>query len=131
ALHALDPRSGRATYASARHLPSLLLTRSGDVQPLSSTGAPLGLLSPGLPYDATSVVVEVGDVMVLCSDGVPDAQNVQGEEFGEESLLEIVHAFRHEPAAALVEKIFSAIDDFAGEAPQFDDITLMVLRRLS
>ncbi len=131
ALLELDPGSGRATYVSAGHINSLLVKRSGNVQPLSSTGAPLGLLPPGLPYDATSVVIEVGDVMVLCSDGVPDAQNVQGEEFGEERLLEIVQAFRHEPAAALVEKIFSAIDDFAGEAPQFDDITLMVLRRLS
>ncbi len=107
----LDPATGRASYVSAGHINSLVVTRSGDVVPLGSTGAPLGLLPPGLPYDTTMIDLRPGDCLVLCSDGVPDAQNEAGDEFGEARL--------------------TAIDACAGVAPQFDDITLLVFRRLA
>jgi len=111
ALVKLDPATGRASYVSAGHINSLVVTRSGDVVPLGSTGAPLGLLPPGLPYDTTMIDLRPGDCLVLCSDGVPDAQNEAGDEFGEARL--------------------TAIDACAGVAPQFDDITLLVFRRLA
>lgn len=126
----LAPATGRATYVSAGHINSLLFTRSGIVS-LGSTGAPLGLLPPGIPYEGTPVEIGPGDCLVLCSDGVPDAQNEAGDEFGEERLAVIVSAARHESAAAIVTRVLAAIDDFVGATPQFDDITLMVLRRLS
>ncbi len=66
---------------------------------------------------------------MLFSDGVADAQNDDGEEFGDERLLQIVRASRDQPPEALVQRVFDAIDRFAGDAPQFDDITILVLRR--
>jgi serine phosphatase RsbU (regulator of sigma subunit)/putative methionine-R-sulfoxide reductase with GAF domain len=130
ALLELSPATGKATYVSAGHIHSLLLTQDGDVVRMGSTGAPLGLLPPGLPYDGTPVEIGPGDCLVLCSDGVPDAQNEAGDEFGEERLSAIVCAARHEPAESIVTRVIEAIAHFAGAAPQFDDITLLVLRRL-
>ena len=130
ALLELAPATGRASYVSAGHINSLLVTKPGDVVALGSTGAPLGLLPPGLPYDTTAFTVEPGDCLILCSDGVSDAQNETDDEFGESRLTAIVREARNQPSAEIVSRVFDAIDQFAGAAPQFDDITLMVLRRL-
>jgi serine phosphatase RsbU (regulator of sigma subunit) len=130
ALLELDPATGHASYVSAGHINSLLVRNSGEVVPLGSTGAPLGLLPPGLPYETTAVSLEPGDCLVLCSDGVPDAQNERDEEFGEGRLTAIVQESRRRSSTEIVSQVFDAIDQFAGAAPQFDDITLMVLRRL-
>jgi sigma-B regulation protein RsbU (phosphoserine phosphatase) len=115
---------------SAGHINSLIVSSSGTVVALGSTGAPLGLLPPGMPYDATAIDLHEGDCLVLCSDGVPDAQNEAGDEWGEGRLTALLQDSRNEPSAAIVAKVFEAIDAFAGAAPQFDDITLIVLRRL-
>ncbi len=129
ALLELTPATGRASYVSAGHINSLLVKTNGEVVSLTSTGAPLGLLPPGMPYDSTAITIEPGDCLILCSDGVPDAQNEGDEEFGEHRLMAIVQEARHHPSAEVVSRVFDAIDQFAGAAPQFDDITLMVLRR--
>jgi sigma-B regulation protein RsbU (phosphoserine phosphatase) len=129
ALLELDPASGAARYVSAGHIDSWLVRYDGETVPLASTGAPLGLLPPGLPYEETRVVLAPGDVVVLCSDGVTDAQNEAGEEFGEERLGAIVKASRAEGADVMVSRVFEAIDAFAGAAPQFDDITMLVVCR--
>jgi serine phosphatase RsbU (regulator of sigma subunit) len=130
ALFELEPDSGVARYVSAGHAQNLVLKASGEVIRLSSTGAPLGLLGPGLAYQQTDLVLESGDCVVLYSDGVPDAQNESDEEFGEDRLLDVLRASREAPAEVIVARVFEAIDAFAAGAPQFDDITLLVLRRL-
>jgi sigma-B regulation protein RsbU (phosphoserine phosphatase) len=83
-----------------------------------------------LPYESSDICIGPGDIVVLYSDGVPDAQNPNDEEFGEERLREVIRAAAAEPARAIVTRVFAAIDAFVGDAPQFDDITLMVLKRL-
>jgi len=125
----LDLESGAARYVSAGHVDCLLVKAGGTAVRLCSTGAPLGLLPPGLPYEETPVSVEPGDCLVLHSDGVGDAQNDRGEEFGDERLLDLLVRSRTQPAAAIVDRVFEAIDQFAAETPQFDDITILVLRR--
>ncbi len=130
ALLQFTPATGRAGYVSAGHINSLVVKGNGDVVLLGSTGAPLGLLPPGLPYETTVVDIQPGDCVILCSDGVPDAQNETDDEFGEGRLTAIVREARNQPSAEIVSRVFDAIDQFAGAAPQFDDITLMVLRRL-
>ena len=83
-----------------------------------------------MPYAATAIDIHAGDCLVLCSDGVPDAQNEAGDEWGESRLTTLLQECRGESSAVIVSKVFAAIDAFAGAAPQFDDITLIVLRRL-
>lgn len=116
-------------FVSAGHIDCLLVRTNGAAVRLSSTGAPLGLLPPGLPYEEIAVSIAAGDCLVLFSDGVADAQNDAGEEFGEERLLDLVIGSHAESAAAIVDRVFEAIDAFAEGAPQFDDITIMVVRR--
>jgi serine phosphatase RsbU (regulator of sigma subunit) len=127
----LTPSDGCARYVSAGHVNTLVTSSAGDTVLLASTGAPLGLLPPGLPYTETPVVLGRGDTVVLYSDGVVDAQNDAGEEFGEERLSAIVRDAHGIAADDLVARVFDKIDAFAGPAPQFDDITMLVLRRLA
>ena len=130
ALLELAPASGTAAYVSAGHINSLLIRQDGEAVMLGSTGAPLGLLPPGLPYDDTTIQIAAGDCVVLCSDGVPDAQNEAGDEFSEVRLVATVDANRHESAEVIVTRVLDALDEFVGKAPQFDDITVLVLRRM-
>jgi sigma-B regulation protein RsbU (phosphoserine phosphatase) len=129
AMLELDPASGVGRYVSAGHINSWLIDRDGAPRSLASTGAPLGLLPPGLIYDETEVVIAPGDCLVLCSDGVIDAQNLAEEEFGETRLAQAIADVRDRPAAEIVSHVIAAVDAFAASAPQFDDITLLVVRR--
>jgi sigma-B regulation protein RsbU (phosphoserine phosphatase) len=130
ALLDLDVRTGAGRYLSAGHVDCLLARAAGAAVPLASTGAPLGLLPPGMPYEETPVSLEPGDSVLLYSDGVVDAQNADGEEFGEARLLDIVQQMHRLTGSELVDRVFDAIDQHAAGAPQFDDITLLVVRRL-
>lgn len=130
-LGELGPADHRVRYVSAGHTNSLLLHRNGEAAWLASTGPPLGLLPPSLPFDESAVDLGPGDTLLLFSDGVVDAENSAAEEFGEGRLLDITRASAAEPAAVVVARVFDAIDAHAGTAPQFDDITLLVLRRLA
>jgi sigma-B regulation protein RsbU (phosphoserine phosphatase) len=125
----LDLQSGAARYVSAGHVDCLLIRADGETVRLCSTGAPLGLLPPGLPYDEVLVTVAPGDCLVLYSDGVADARSDSGDEFGDERLLDLLVGSRTQPASVVVDRVFESIDRFAAGAPQFDDITILVLRR--
>jgi sigma-B regulation protein RsbU (phosphoserine phosphatase) len=129
ALLDLDPATGKARYLSAGHVDCLHHAAAGTWTSLRSTGRPLGLLPDGPPYLETELVIARGDQLILYSDGVTEAQDEAGEEFGEERLQAVVHEAGGLPADVLADRILAAIDAFAGAAPQFDDITLMVVRR--
>ena len=123
------PATGLATFVGAGHVDNFVLESDGSCACLSSTGMPLGLVEPGLPYESRTRTVAPGDCVVLYSDGVTDAQNLQDEEFGEDRLKDVVRASADRPAAEIVAGVFTAIDAFAGNAPQFDDITLCIIKR--
>ena len=129
ALAELTPESGGLNFVGAGHLDNLILRPDGSSITLQSTGAPLGLLPAELPYTQTAHRLEPGDYLVLYSDGVTDAQNQAGEEFGEARLLDVLRAETKRSAEVLIDHILAAIDSFAGHAPQFDDITVLVVRR--
>ena len=84
---------------------------------LSSTGTPLGLLPPGLPYGESHRSLAPGDTLVLFSDGVTEAQNAADEEFGEARLLDVLRAAGGQPADVIVDRVMTAIDAFAGRGP--------------
>lgn len=125
----LIPKSGDARFVSAGHVSGLWLRANGDLTSLDSTGVPLGLLPPGPGYEETRLSLESGDCLALFSDGVVEAQNSGDDEFGEDRLREILRAASDQPAEAIIARVFDEIDRFAGAAPQFDDITIMVLKK--
>jgi serine phosphatase RsbU (regulator of sigma subunit) len=130
ALVELAPASGALTFVGAGHLDNLVLRASGDVEALVSTGTPLGLFSADTPYDQSTHQLDPGDALVLFSDGVTEAQNAADDEFGEARLFEVLRECPGQPGTEVIDRVFAAIDAFAAGAPQFDDITVLVARRL-
>jgi sigma-B regulation protein RsbU (phosphoserine phosphatase) len=129
ALVELHPESGQLTFVGAGHLDNLVLRADGEAVRLSSTGPPLGLLPIATPYEETGCTLAAGDTLLLFSDGVTDAQNADGDEFGEARLLEALGEAAALPVDGVLDAVFSAIDRFVDGAPQFDDITLLAVRR--
>lgn len=128
ALLLVDSETGRCQYVGAGHTESLLVRADGRLEWLGPTGIPLGLFT-GMTWDEQQVTLNPGDTLVLYSDGVSEAQTVNYDEFETERLAEIVRAARHEPPDAIIAQVLEAVDRFIEGAPQFDDITLMVLQR--
>ncbi len=127
-LMAYDPGTGGCVYANGGHNDGILLRRDGGVELLATTGLPLGLFA-NAAYEEGRVTLAPGDLLMLYSDGVTEAWDVNEEEFGTERVIDVLRAHRPEPAAAIVDHMIRGIDAFAGTAPQHDDITLMVLKR--
>jgi serine phosphatase RsbU (regulator of sigma subunit) len=125
----LELATGAITFVSAGHVDNVILRANGDAIKMSSTGRPLGLLPPGFPFTHSSHHLEPGDVLVLFSDGVTDAVDESDQEFGEERLLDALRLTAGLPLADIASAAVSAIDRFAGSAPQFDDITMLMVRR--
>ncbi|MBL7184341.1 MAG: PP2C family protein-serine/threonine phosphatase [Anaerolineae bacterium] len=126
-----DPQSRLLTYVNAGHNPPLLYnTLTGEQDWLRPTDMIVGIM-PGRPYEAQERQLSPGDVLVLYTDGVTEAFNTTHEMFETERLVDAVRAHRTASAQELVEAIEAAVTAFAGEAPQSDDLTLLVMRCLS
>jgi sigma-B regulation protein RsbU (phosphoserine phosphatase) len=126
----LDTKTGWLTYANAGHNPGYLLRagEDGSFDTLSKTGIPLGMFEE-MEWQQAKIQINPGDVLLLYTDGVTEAQNVLDEEYGDDRLLEIGRANMNQPAEEIKEAIMNSIFDFVDEAPQFDDITLLVVAR--
>jgi phosphoserine phosphatase RsbU/P len=127
-LCVVDPQNGDLVYCNAGHNPPLLARRGGEVKRLEEGGPVLGVL-PRLDYKKQYCHLEFGDVIVLYSDGVTEAISPSAQMFGEEKLVRILQEKRHEPADLILKAVNQAVQDWIGEAPATDDITLMVARR--
>ncbi len=125
----MSPVTGAITFVGAGHLDNVILRADGQVVPLTSTGQPLGLLPPMIPYGETSATLREGDSLVLFSDGITEAQNASGEEFGDARVLEVLTSAASTSPDVMIDRLFAAIDGFVGDAPQFDDMTILVCRR--
>ncbi len=125
----LNPKNGNFIYCNAGHHPVLLI-RSGDssVEELERTGIPLGVFDE-TSWSKESVEIGEGDALVLYTDGITDAQNAAEEFFGLERLKEVVKKHHKKPAKELHELLLKEVCDWVGDAPKFDDITLMVIVR--
>jgi sigma-B regulation protein RsbU (phosphoserine phosphatase) len=126
----LDPVTGTLTYCNAGHNPPCLLSSQNEspVQELRRTGIPLGVFR-GETWEHGVVQFAPGDVLVLYTDGVTDAQDEHETFFDEERLCETAQANLGRPAQDVQDGLIAAVQEFVGDAPQFDDITVMVVVR--
>jgi sigma-B regulation protein RsbU (phosphoserine phosphatase) len=90
-------------------------------------GVPLGSFG-GSAYDEVTYDLTAGDVILFCSDGVFEANDARGREFGVERLSQVVLDSRTQPARAIVEEVFTAVADFRGEARAKDDMTVVAIK---
>jgi sigma-B regulation protein RsbU (phosphoserine phosphatase) len=125
----LDPASGEVTYVNAGHPPPLLCcAASGDLTKWMPTGMALGVVED-TPFEQRTAHLERGDLLVFYTDGVPDAMDAQGHQFGMERLQRIVHDQHGAPAAEVAAAILQGINDFAGSEDPFDDVAIIVVKR--
>jgi len=118
--------AGRLTYCNAGHNPPMLFTR-GSVLRLEQGGMVLGLFGHAQFAQAT-LQLDPGDVLVVFSDGVSEATDVAGEEFGDDRILSCIGANLHLDPAALLEQLLAAVRQFSEGTIQRDDVTALVLR---
>lgn len=128
-LGVLETATGRLRYTNAGHNPPLVLRASGTAEQLGSTGAPLGLLDQA-PYHAGETVLDPGDVLVLYTDGLVEAENPESEEYGLERLTAVSLQGRAEPCSMLAGILARDLEEFARGVPFADDRTLVLARRL-
>jgi sigma-B regulation protein RsbU (phosphoserine phosphatase) len=125
----LDPSTGTLNYCNAGHNPPLLLRGGGgEVQELRRTGMFLGVMSDAT-WERATAQMSPGDVLLLYTDGITDAQNRQGEFFGDRRLHQALRASPALSARGIHDTLVATLHDFVGDTPQFDDITLMVVVR--
>lgn len=125
----LDGNERVLSYVNAGHNPPLLLHPDGTMEELSPTGPVVGLLDdPG--YTDGEARLFRGDVLVMYTDGVTEAINAREEMFGDERLRAVIRRTTGLPCAEIIAAIRQEVAAFCGKAPQFDDITLMVLKVL-
>jgi sigma-B regulation protein RsbU (phosphoserine phosphatase) len=116
---------------------TLTVANSGAVQPIicrggrSTTvrveGFPLGMF-PEAAYDEQVIATEPGDAVVFVSDGILDAENAQGEMYGEERLARVLCGYRDRPAGEIAETILQDVTKFQAGKERFDDETIIVVR---
>ena len=121
-----DDSSRRLRYVNCGHLPPLLLRADGKLERLTATNTVLGLFEKWACAVA-EVLLAAGDTLVPYTDGVTEAENANGEQFGESRLVETALAQRHLPVSSLLETIVTTVQEFSG-GEQADDITLVLAR---
>jgi sigma-B regulation protein RsbU (phosphoserine phosphatase) len=123
-----EPATRTLTYCNAGHNPPLLLnTLDGGETWLNPTGAAIGLLESYNPT-AQAVSLRQGDILLFYTDGVTEASNPQGEQFGSERLAQVVRQNGKLPAQELVHVLRQTLNDFSDNKPLEDDATLLVCR---
>ncbi|GAB4406217.1 MAG: hypothetical protein OHK0052_27700 [Anaerolineales bacterium] len=133
----LDPKAGTLIYSNAGHNPPYLLrapngstSNEEDIETLSlgKTGIPVGI-DEDTRWEQRVIHIEPGDVLILYTDGITEAQDPTGNFFDDDLLVEAAESRMGQPAFEIQSAILDSVQTFVGEHPQSDDITLMVLAR--
>jgi len=123
----LDPATRGLIYINAGHNPPILRREAGEVERLEAGGLPLGI-KPDARYDSGAMTLRAGDLLAVFTDGVVEAENKNGEEYGEPRLLELLSASPQGTVQEQLNRLMASVNTFAGSARQHDDITCLLLR---
>jgi ActR/RegA family two-component response regulator len=126
----LEPEIGRLRYVNAGHSPPMLLSsqKGKPVDRLGRTGIPLGVMDSSV-WGQKIARLASGDLLLLYTDGVTEAQDRYGDFFGEHRLMDALRSLHGRPASAVLESVMGALSRFTGDAPRQDDRALVVLAR--
>jgi sigma-B regulation protein RsbU (phosphoserine phosphatase) len=120
-------RQGEFQFVNAGHVSPLVICADGGVRSLEAENFPVGLFARAI-FSVERAQVQPGDLIAICSDGVTEARDLDGELFGEHRLREFLEGCAGQSAQDVCRSVVARVHDFVGEAPQSDDITLTVLR---
>ncbi len=125
-IYGMISPEGRFLYTNAGHNAPILVSGS-SVRRLEVGGLVLGLFEHAI-FEEEALALSPGDVIVSFSDGVTEAMNTEGEEFGDDHLVDLVQSYRDKTPEALLEALMADVRTFCGEATQSDDITIVLVR---
>ena len=125
----LEPATGRLTYTNAGHNTALLVHADGTIEDLTTCGLPIALL-PEATYERREVQLEPGAGLLIYTDGITEAENKAGDEYGLDRLRTSYARNFRLPIAELAEAIQSEVSEFVGEVPFADDRTMLLLQRV-
>jgi sigma-B regulation protein RsbU (phosphoserine phosphatase) len=125
----LSEKDGTLTYVNAGHNPPIVFRRrNGSLEELMPTGIALGAVEQ-MHYFSEKIAVETGDIIVMYTDGITESVNTIGEDFGEDRLRMIICENAMHSSKEILTTILDAVSTFSSGLPQFDDITLMVIKK--
>jgi len=125
----LDPSQGKLTYINAGHNPPLIGRIDGSIEQLSSGGFPLGII-PTAEFELGEMALDPGETLLIYSDGVSEANNIAGDEYGLDRLADVLKKNLNSSASGLRDKVESSLSSFTQTAPANDDITLVIVKRV-
>lgn len=124
----IAPANGTVKFVNAGHLPPVLV-QNGRVQKLEKGKAALGIM-PNAIFEERTLELGTEQVLLAYSDGLTEAQNARGEFFGEHRLAEILSGIQNVTSSRIGEQLLAAVDVFVGDVRMFDDISIVVLKRV-
>jgi serine phosphatase RsbU (regulator of sigma subunit) len=123
----VDPRGGKISFLNAGHNPAMIIRLDGTVELLNASGLMIGAFDFG-DWKEESVELSEGDLLFVYTDGVTEAE--RGEElYGEERLIKAINDAKNGTADEIVDRLMKEIIDFAGDTPQSDDITMLLIKK--
>ena len=127
-LAEFDPASRSFTYINAGHNAPLLRRDSGAIERLGVGGLPLGV-QPDARYESATVVLHSGDWLAIFTDGLVEAANERGEEYGEQRVINVLNGGAENTPSTLISRLMVDLDFFVGNnLPLADDVTCMLVR---
>ena len=127
-LAILNTSENTLCYTNAGHNHPLLFSKGKDPVRLRAGGIPLGIFKHFV-YQEDKIPIQKGDLLVIYSDGITEATDKRGKELGLDELISTARYHKESSAANIIEAITAEVDDHSGDAPQVDDITLVVVKR--
>ncbi|MBL7085397.1 MAG: serine/threonine-protein phosphatase, partial [Candidatus Omnitrophica bacterium] len=125
-----DPAKDEISLASAGHLPPLVFRNSQSVEKIDvSEGIPLGLMEEA-EFTQKEVKLNKGEIVLLYTDGITEARDKKGKEFGEERIIQTFKDTQDLTSQKVIQKLKDSLSAFVGRTPQHDDITLLALKAL-
>jgi sigma-B regulation protein RsbU (phosphoserine phosphatase) len=125
-LGEFDPATGSMTYVNAGHN-SPILRHARAIERLDAGGVPLGI-RPDAAYECGTAVLASGDLLLLFTDGIVEAENEQQQEYGESRLMSCVETSATMSSSEVLRRLMQDVESFVGSAPQHDDMTCVVVR---
>lgn len=123
-----DDETGRLTYTNAGHLKPILV-RGGNASGLEGDGMVAGLL-PNVTYEQQEIQLERSDLLAIYSDGIPEAENQEGKEFGEDRLMALLVENANKSLEEIIRIVTHGVDDWAADPDTRDDTTIVLARRV-
>lgn len=124
----LDYTTGEVSFANAGHNPPLILKKEGSCEYLHMKPGFVLAGMEDIPYEKGSLKLDPGDVIFLYTDGITEAADKNEQLYGEESLKNVLHSLVYYSPEQICQHVKENVDHFVGDAPQFDDMTMLAIR---